>query len=200
MYSMSKKTINIVFAVCLLCLCSCNPCPPGDYDPRLSARSIAVRPSNELGAWLQGDTLYIKGDTAFFRLELKAERFVQVNRWSLFPELLACSPAEPYLTIPADTLELIATSSWDAAHDSGTSLADISTARMYLVGSGVFSDTSFQVFASKCKNSNFLLFEASVCLLKTVCRDKDKENTFVLRLKLRNGAILQSRQIRILRI
>ncbi|MBU6324640.1 MAG: hypothetical protein KJS92_04055 [Bacteroidetes bacterium] len=177
----------------------CNPCGKG-YDPRLIARSIACNPSDSSGSWLKGDTVYIKNDTAYFRLELKTDRVVQGGSLSLFPELTACSPTEPYLVEPVDSLSLLATSSWDAAHPEGASLADISFARMYTNSMGRISDTSFHAFAIICKNNNFLLHEAHVCLLKTVCRNSNRINTFVIRLKLRNGAVLQSRDMKIVRV
>ena len=164
------------------------------------ARAIACNPSDSSGFWLKGDTVYIKNDTAYFRLELRAGRVVQSRSLSLFPELTACSPNEPYLVEPVDSLSLLATSNWDAAHPEGASLADISVARMYTNSMGRISDTSFHAFAMACKRSNFLLHEAHVCLLKTSCRNISSGNTFAIRLKLRNGAVLQSRNMKIVRV
>lgn len=180
-------------------LTACNPCGKG-YDPRLMARSLEARPSDNNGLWLKGDTIFLRNDTAFFRMDLLTERVVQAGKWSLFPELMACSPAEPYLVYPGDSLSLVATSNWDAAHPEGASLADLSTARMYLNSKAQFSDTGFHAFAQACKYNNFLIHEARVCLLKTVCRNTNRINTFVIRLKLRNGAVLQSRDMKIVRV
>ena len=178
---------------------ACNPCGKG-YDPRLMARSIQGNPSNNTGSWLQGDTILLQNDTAYFRIELRSDKMVRNRSFSLFPELLACEPVEPYLENPVDSLSILATSDWDAAHPNGSSLADLSSARMYLDVSGNFRDTSFHAFAVASKGNRFLLHEAQVCLLKTACRNLNKVNTFALRLKMRNGAILQSRNMTLVRV
>lgn len=178
---------------------ACNPCGKG-YDPRLMARSIQGKPSNNIGSWLQGDTVFLQNDTAYFRIELISDRVVRNGSLSVFPELMACSPAEPYLENPVDSLSILATSDWDASHPSGTSLADLSSARMYFDIQGNLRDTSFHAFAMACKGNRFLLHEAQVCLLKTLCRNANKVNTFALRLKMRNGAVLQSRNMTLVRV
>jgi hypothetical protein len=177
---------------------ACNPCGKG-YDPRLMARSIQGKPSNNTGSWLQGDTIVLQNDTAYFRIELIADRMVRNACYSLFPEVMACSPEEPYLENPVDSLSIVATSDWDTDHPTGASLADLSSARLFVHPQGNFYDTSFHAFAAACKGKRFLLHEAHVCLLKTVCRNTNKVNTFALRVKLLNGAILQSRNMNLVR-
>jgi hypothetical protein len=200
-FGISWISIGLVFPVSglLYMLTACNPCGK-EYDPRLMARSLEVLPSDSSGMWLKGDTILLRNDTAYFRMDLMTERVVQRGKLNLFPELTACSPAEPYLVYPGDSLSLVATSNWDASHPEGSSLADISVAKMYVNSKGQFSDTSFHAFAYACKYNNFLLHEARVCLLKTTCRNLNRINTFVIRLKLRNGAVLQSRDMKIVRV
>lgn len=184
--------------VVLCVLSACNPCGKGT-DPGLAPRALRVKQSDASGAWLSGDSTIVKNDTAYFRMELITERVVHRGRFSFFPELTACSPLEPYLTIAPDSLSIIAVNDWDAGHPAGSSLADLTTVRIFSNWAGKLSDTSFHAFAIQCRQDGFLLHEASVCLLKTLCLNPNKLNTFVLRLKLRNGAVLQSGNVKLIR-
>jgi hypothetical protein len=190
-----KNGLLIVGATALLFFGACNPCGKG-YDPRQKLIGIEVLASDNKNMTVVGDTIQTFGDSAFFRFNYLADRYVRAEKgWSFFPEAIACSPADPYLVDPLDSVDVIATERWDASHDAGSSLADIISAKLFWTVTG-FSDTAFTVWREETVNRNRnYMYSNSIPFFAFYRLPENKTCGFYIMMRTENGYEFRSKRM-----
>lgn len=188
------RRVIVTLILPLVLVFSCEPCGKG-YNPRRKLTGFSITASDNNAGTLGQDSVFIQGDTAFFRLQFEVIT-VAANTPSLsfISTATACSPVEPYLIYSIDSMAVITVDAWDAGHPAMSDISDLVTAKRQL---GYFGqvDTTFRRFARNLNNDAWFYFGSTWLGIHTL--PISRKGKFYLWLRLSNGTELKSNVLKI---
>ena len=178
------KKITVTLFLPMLLIFSCEPCGKG-HNPRRKLTGFDIIASDNKAGLLSKDSVFIQGDTAFFRMQFEVVTVAaNVPSISFISSATDCSPMEPYLIHSIDSMAVITIDSWDAGHPALSDISDLVTAKRQLSYAGPV-DTTFHGFARNINNDPWFYYGSAWFGIHTL--PVSRKGRFYVRLWLSNG-------------
>ncbi len=188
------KKITVTLFLPMLLIFSCEPCGEG-YNPRRKLTGCDIIASDNKAGLLRKDSVFIQGDTAFFRMQFEVITVAAtVPSISFISAATACSPMEPYLIHSIDSMAVITVDAWDADHPALSDISDLVTAKRQWSYSGPV-DTTFHRFARNINNDQWFYYGSSWFGIHAL--PVSQKGRFYVWLRLSNGTEFKSNVLKL---